>query len=89
MDRLWVGCIVTLRPLSLTNSQVSSITGSHFTPELSQLNPDFYPRYKLGLDSTPELSQLNQDSHPQESYAMRVASGKIPSDLRMKFPCLK
>ena len=27
-------------------------TGSNFNPELSQFNPDFYPRYKLGLTLT-------------------------------------
>ena len=38
-------------------------SGSDFNPELSQLNQDFYPRYKLGLILPPELSQLNQDFH--------------------------
>ena len=37
-----------LMPLA-NEHEAYNVTGSDFTPELSQLNQDFYPRYKLGL----------------------------------------
>ena len=55
-----------------------SYPGSTSTPELSQLNQDFYPRYKLGLSSTPELSQLNQDFQGLRAAASASTSSFNP-----------
>jgi Sulfatase-modifying factor enzyme 1 len=50
-----------LRGGSFVDSRDGTPTGSSFTPELSQLNQDFYPRYKLGLllpRATPNTNGL-------------------------------
>ena len=43
---------------------VQVYTGSNFTPELSQLNQDFHPRYTLGLILPRNCHNLTRISTP-------------------------